>query len=258
MSTQPSRDDVFLAMPTFVSPDIHYSNLETAHPSEILKWAVETIPRLAVATSFQSSGLVILHQLLTIQPDLPVLFLETGFHFPETLAFKDEIRDMWGINLVELRGEHGSAEAQAKLYGPELYKKDPDRCCAINKVEPLQKALENYDGWISGLRRDQSPMRAGTAIVEAQLLPSGNETLKIHPLATWTKTDVQEYVEEHGIPTHPLLERGFASIGCWPCTRAIEGEESERSGRWDGFSKNECGIHSFGKPSGPKETEAEQ
>ena len=257
MSTQP-RADVLLSNPGFVSPDIHYANLESAHPSIILKWAAETIDRLAVATSFQSSGLVILHQLLSIRRDLPVLFLETGFHFPETLEFKDRIQDLWDLNLVELRGEHESTERQAEIYGPELYKRNPDRCCAINKVEPLQRALEDYDGWISGLRRDQSPMRAGTAIVEAQLLPSGNETLKIHPLATWTKADVQSYVTEHGIPTHPLLERGFGSIGCWPCTRAIGDNESERAGRWDGFGKTECGIHSFGKPSGPKQTEAEQ
>jgi phosphoadenosine phosphosulfate reductase len=258
MSDPDPRTDVLLAAPSFVSPDIHYADLESAQPDQILKWAAETIDRLAVATSFQSSGLVILHQLLSIRPGLPVLFLETGFHFPETLEFKERIRSMWDLNLVELRGEHGSADAQTKEFGPELYRRDPDRCCAINKVEPLQRALENYDGWISGLRRDQSPMRAGTAIVEAQMLPSGNETLKIHPLATWTKADVHGYIEQHGIPTHPLLERGYASIGCWPCTRAIGDDEAERSGRWDGFGKTECGIHSFGKPSGPRETEAEQ
>jgi phosphoadenosine phosphosulfate reductase len=193
-----------------------------------------------------------------IRNDLPVLFLNTGFHFPETLAFRDEIVERWGLNLVDIRGEHGSVEGQAKIHGPELYKRDPNLCCQINKVEPLQKALADYDGWISGLRRDQSPLRADTPVVEAQLLPSGDEVLKIHPLAHWTRAHVDEYIARHEIPTHPLLEKGFASIGCWPCTRAIKAGEDERAGRWDGSTKTECGIHLFGKTGGPKELEAEE
>ena len=244
--------------PEFASPDLHYADLETADPGDILQWAAGTIDRLAVATSFQSSGLVILHLLRDIRPDLPVLFLDTGFHFQETLDFRARIAEMWDLKLVDLRGAHGSAHRQAELYGPELYTRDPDRCCAINKVQPLQAALEEYDGWISGLRRDQSPLRAATPIVEAQMLPSGNEILKIHPLAHWTKQQVQDYVRTHDIPTHPLLERGFTSIGCWPCTRAVYEGEEERAGRWEGLAKTECGIHSFGRAHGPKETEAEQ
>jgi phosphoadenosine phosphosulfate reductase len=243
---------------SFVSPDIHYADLDTAGPRELLTWAAGTVDRLAVATSFQSSGLVILHLLRDIRPDLPVLFLDTGFHFPETTAFRKTIAEQWDLKVVELRGAHGSPERQAELHGPELYKTNPDECCAINKVRPLQNALEEYDGWISGLRRDQSPLRADTPIVEAQLLPSGNEVLKIHPLARWSVDDVNDYVKEHAIPTHPLLERGFRSIGCWPCTRAVAAGEEERAGRWDGFGKSECGIHSFGRIHGPKETEAEQ
>lgn len=242
----------------FASPDEHYSELRTADPRAVLTWAAETIDRLAVATSFQSSGLVILHLLRGIRPDLPVLFLDTGFHFPETIAFKDEVARAWDLKLVELRGAHGDPAGQARLYGPELYRRDPDRCCYINKVEPLQRALEEYDGWISGLRRDQSPLRAETPVVEAQMLPSGNEVLKIHPLAHWSRAEVDAYIAEHGIPTHPLLERGFASIGCWPCTRAVGAGEHERAGRWDGLTKTECGIHTFGRRGGPVETEAEQ
>ena len=242
----------------FASPEIHYEQLEAADPGQILTWATATIPQLAIATSFQSSGLVLLHLLRTAGADLPVLFLDTGFHFQETLDFANEVSERWNLNLVSLRGEHGSAERQAEIHGPELYRRDPDRCCFINKVEPLQKALEEYDGWISGIRRDQSPLRARTPIVEAQMLPSGTEILKIHPLANWSKDDVAAYVAEHDIPTHPLLEKGFASIGCWPCTRAIRPGEDERSGRWDGLDKTECGIHAFGKEHGPMETEAEQ
>lgn len=242
----------------FVSPGEDYGALETADPKKILEWTAASIDSLAIATSFQSSGLVILHMMRDIRAGIPVLFLDTGFHFDETIEFKRRMQDLWDLNVVDLRGEHGSSERQAELHGPELYRRDPDKCCAINKVEPLQRALQDYDGWISGLRRDQSPLRAETPIIEAQMLPSGDEVLKVHPLAHWSKADVGAYVARHSIPTHPLLERGFASIGCWPCTRAIGDGEDERAGRWDGLGKSECGIHSFGKPHGPKQTEAEQ
>ena len=243
----------------FTAPQWDYSRLENAEPIEVIKWSVGSIKRLAVATSFQSSGLVILHQIKAFEPDIPVLFLDTGFHFDETLEFRDRIATQWSLNIVNLKGEHGSAKKQAEQYGPSLYRRDPNKCCAINKVEPLQKELEGYDGWISGLRRDQSPLRAHTPIVEAQLLPSNDEILKIHPLANWTKPDVIRYVAEHSIPTHPLLERGFASVGCQPCTSPVDDHESnERAGRWVGFDKSECGIHSFGKSGGSRETEAEQ
>ena len=242
----------------FVSPEIHLSNLEDADPGVILEWAVGTMGKLAVATSFQSSGLVILHLLRAIAPAMPVLFLNTGFHFPETIAFRDEVVARWGLDLVDLRGVHEDPEGQARAHGPELYKTNPDLCCHINKVEPLQRALEGYDGWISGIRRDQSPLRAHTPVIEAQMLPSGREVFKVHPLANWSKAQVQAYLHEHSIPVHPLLERGFASIGCTPCTRAIAPGEDERAGRWDGVMKTECGIHSFGKPGGPSESEAEQ
>lgn len=235
----------------FASPR-DLTGLERAHPRAILRWATACLDRLAVATSFQSSGLVILHMLRDLCPDVPVLFLDTGFHFPETLAFKERIARMWDLKVVELRGEHRDPSRQAALYGPELYRRDPDRCCYINKVAPLQAALEEYDGWISGLRRDQSPRRASTPVIEAQMLPSGREILKVHPLAHWSKERVEAYIARHRIPTHPLLERGYASIGCQPCTLPAT-DHDERSGRWAGLAKTECGIHTFGKSS-----EAEQ
>ena len=117
--------------------------------------------------------------------------------------------------------------------------------------------IDDYDDRISDIQRDQSPLRAGTPIIEAQMLPSGNEVMKIHPLASWTRDQVTTYLEVHDIPTHPLLEQGFASIGCFPCTRRVTAGEEERSGRWNGTAKTECGIHTFGKPNGPVRTEAE-
>jgi phosphoadenosine phosphosulfate reductase len=241
-----------------VSPGDDISVLDHAHPADILRWAVGTTDRIAIATSFQSSGLVLLHLLRDIKPDIPVLFLDTGFHFDESIDFRHKIATMWDLKVVDVRGEHGSVKEQVRIHGPELYKRDPEQCCFINKVQPLQRALEEYDAWISGIRRDQSPMRASTPIVEAQMLNSGNEVMKIHPLADWSREDVAGYIETHDIPTHPLLEQGYRSIGCWPCTRPVVAGEDERAGRWEGFNKTECGIHTFGKPHGPQETEAEQ
>lgn len=244
--------------PRIVSPGGDIAELDHAHPSVIMRWAVESVDRIAIATSFQSSGLVLLHLLRDIKPDIPVLFLDTGFHFDETLRFRKWIAELWDLKVVDLRGKHGSVKEQVRLHGAELYRRDPERCCFINKVEPLQDALEEYDAWISGIRRDQSPMRASTPVVEAQMLLSGDEVMKIHPLADWSREDVAGYITAHEIPTHPLLEQGYRSIGCWPCTRVSSPGEDERAGRWEGFNKTECGIHTFGKPHGPQETEAEQ
>lgn len=242
----------------FASPDVHFAELAEAQPQEILSWAFSTIGDVAVATSFQSSGLVILHMTRGLGLRPPVLFLDTGFHFGETIDFRHRIADEWDLDVVDVRGEHRSAEGQAALYGPELYRRDPEKCCFVNKVEPLQKALEDYDGWISGIRRDQSPMRAETPTMEAQMLQSGKEVLKIHPLAHWSRDDVAAYVTENAIPTHPLLEQGYRSIGCSPCTRPVRADEDDRAGRWSNLSKTECGIHLFGKPDSPRQSEAEQ
>jgi phosphoadenosine phosphosulfate reductase len=242
-----------------LAPIVDLDALENAHPHHILSWAAKSVDRLAIASSFQSSGLVMLHMLQSIRTDLPVLFLDTGFHFDETIAFKNRIVDMWDLNIVDLRGKHGSVRGQNLTYGFELYRRNPDQCCFINKVEPLHRALEEFDGWISGLRRDQSEIRSKTPVVEDQELMSGREVIKIHPLANWTKTDVNRYLAEHDIPTHPLLELGFASIGCAPCTSATGASASdERAGRWQGFDKTECGIHNIGTSGRSRQNEAEQ
>jgi phosphoadenosine phosphosulfate reductase len=232
-----------------------YHQLEISHPREVLAWAALKVEKLTVATSFQSSGLVILHMLHEIRPDLPALFLDTGFHFPETLEFKERIVQLFGLNLIDLRGEHGSREAQEAQHGTDLYRRDPNLCCHINKVAPLQDALAGYDAWISGIRRDQSVWRQSTPIAETQVLASGKPILKVHPLALWSRSDVEDYVREHEIPTHPLYERGYRSIGCWPCTSTTVAKDSEREGRWAGLEKTECGIHTFGRaPDGQAET----
>lgn len=210
--------------------------LDADDPAAILAWAVSTFPgRLALTVSFGGGGLVLAHLISRIDRSVPVLFLNTGFLFPETLVFKDRFVRDYGLNLVEL---HPATDP-----GP-LYQTDPDRCCHIRKVEPLDRALMGFDAWVSGLRREQDAERAGVDVVELHER-DGQPILKIFPLASWTRGDIDRYLRQHNVPQHPLTELGFTSIGCWPCTRATVPGESERAGRWSGTAKRECGLHTF-------------
>jgi phosphoadenosine phosphosulfate reductase len=215
------------------------------HPQEILLWAFDNIPRLVIGTSFQLGGLVNIFFSREIVDPVPVLFLETGFHFAETLAFRDLLIREWGIELYETTPTLGP-ERQAREIHPELYKVDPDQCCPLNKVLPMEAALENFDGWVTGVRRDQGPTRVNTEIFETQELTSGRVIWKVNPQAHWTRAQVSRFVGAHELPQHPLYAKGYLSIGCAPCTRPVANGEDERAGRWDGFGKAECGIHSIG------------
>lgn len=217
---------------------------ETAHPREALRWAFENVERFAIAASFQLDGLTMVHMAREFTDRVPVLFIQTGFHFPETIEYRDSLVADWNLELIETTPTLGPAR-QAREIHPELYAVDPDRCCELNKVLPLQKVLETLDGWATGVRRDQSVVRADVPIVERQTLPSGRDVLKLNPLARWTKQDTWHYARRYDIPRHPLYERDYLSIGCAPCTRAVTDGEDERSGRWNG-GKLECGIHTFG------------
>ena len=212
------------------------AGLRGAPPERIVAWTVATFPeRAALTVSFGGGGVVLAHMLSRIDRGVPVLFLETGFHFPETLAFKDQFAERYGLNLVELR--------PATDPGP-LYRTDPDHCCWIRKVEPLQRALGGFDAWISAVRSDQGDTRAGLDILEYHQA-NGHPVVKVFPLAGWSRDDVWRYIREQDIPYHPLLDQGFTSIGCWPCTRATRPGEPERAGRWSGMGKTECGLHTF-------------
>lgn len=214
------------------------SDLKGQSPEAILQWAVsEYGDRVALSSSFQSQSVPMLHMVSRAVPELPILFLDTGYHFPETLAFRDRLVREWGLNVVNLRGDK-SAERTAQEGGQPLYQTNPDRCCFINKVEPMREALKAYDAWISGVRRDQSKARSGMDVVERL----DADRVRIHPLLEWTQRDVDTYIEEHGLPEHPLTAQGYASIGCAPCTQPPEGADG-RSGRWVGTSKDECGLH---------------
>jgi len=189
--------------------------------------------RPCVTSSFQAECVVLVHMLREIDPNIPVLFLDTVHHFPQTLAYRDEIARRWNLNLVTLR---------ADVPSPGLWQEDTKACCARHKVEPLFAALANYDIWFTGLRRGQAASRAGLAEVEPFQLSPGREIRKVSPLAAWTTKDVWAYATSHDIPLLPLYQLGYTSIGCEPCTSLPIDPSNERSGRWRG-QKLECGIH---------------
>jgi phosphoadenosine phosphosulfate reductase len=186
-----------------------------------------------ITSSFQSECVVLTHMVREVRPDIPVLFLETFHHFPQTLEYRDMLSERWKLNLVNLR----APEPQIGLW-----KTDTKACCGVHKVGPLFGALQNYDEWFTALRRDQSPSRANLAEVEPFTLPTGKVLRKIAPLASWTNKDVWAYAKKHDIPLLPLYELGYTSIGCEPCTSLPLDPSNPRSGRWQG-NKLECGIH---------------
>jgi phosphoadenosine phosphosulfate reductase len=194
--------------------------------------------------SFQHEGVVIAHMLRSVAADTPIFFIDTGYHFPETLAYRDELVSRFGLPVRNLTSVMPRAEFVAK-YGDDLYARDPDLCCRINKVEPMQLALRGVRAWINGRRRDQAVTRTRMPIIER--LQGG--IVKVNPLANWTARDTYRYLVEHDIPTHPLFEQGYTSIGCAPCTRPILAGEDERAGRWAGTGKTECGLHTFLTPA---------
>lgn len=217
---------------------------ETATPQDIVRWALieSGLERIAVASAFQAEGTALLHMAASVRQDVPVLFLDTGFHFAETLAFRQRLTEQLGLNVVELTGEH-TVDSQARTFGPRLYERDPKRCCELNKVEPFARALRDYDAWMTSMRRDSAWTRRQTPIVSTTQLDGGEVLVKINPIANWTRRDAWTYLREHGLPHNPLYDLGYASIGCAPCTRMVFPGEDERAGRWAGMLKTECGIH---------------
>jgi phosphoadenosine phosphosulfate reductase len=235
-----------------VSLDAHRLSeaFEDATPVDILKWTWRTFgDRAAATSSFQSQSVPLLHMIATEVPGMPVLFLDTGFHFPETLAFRDRLARDLGLNLRVLRTELGHRGFR-KRYG-QLHRHNPDLCCRLNKVRPLHAAMRDYDAWVTGIRRDQTPQRRTAPIVTPPDDVPYESTYKVCPLATWTSRDVWTYVNEHDLPSHPLLRDGYFSIGCAPCTRRVEDGEAPRAGRWAGRQKTECGLHGGTPPDRP-------
>jgi phosphoadenosine phosphosulfate reductase len=186
-----------------------------------------------VTSGFQAEGVVLIHMLRTVAPRIPVIFLDTVHHFPETYAYRDALAANWGLNVITLRAEHPR---------PGLWQRDTTACCRRHKVTPLFAALRHHDVWLTGLRRQQSPSRAALSDVESFTLPTGEVLQKVSPLAAWSTRDVWEYARVHAIPLLPQYDRGYPSIGCEPCTSLPADPSNPRSGRWGG-QKLECGIH---------------
>ena len=224
-----------------LSLDLSYLNtqFEASSPAEILRWVWKTFGNTAVASSsFQTQSVPLLHIISQTCPELPVIFLDTGFHFPETLTFRDELVTQLGLNLVIAQAAVQKSQ-QVAQYGEGLYRRDPDLCCYISKVEPMRRVTTKYKAWISGVRRDQTANRQSLSVFD----PQATNPLKIHPMLNWTKAQVWNYIDEHQLPSHPLFTQGYPSVGCAPCTRPIFSGEDERAGRWTGTGKTECGLH---------------
>ncbi len=214
--------------------------LEGSSPEEILTWAVETyFPRFTMATGLGPEGCVLISMLAKIEPRVYVFNLETGYQFPETLELRERLQAKYAMTIDLERPDLPVAEYEA-LHGGPLYGRDPDRCCFDRKVKVLQRVAAGFDAWATGIRRDQSPTRADTPIVRWDRKFG---LAKISPLAAWTKQDVWNRILKEDIPYNPLHDRGYPSIGCWPCTRAVAPDDDERAGRWSGSAKTECGLH---------------
>ncbi|MET7641080.1 phosphoadenylyl-sulfate reductase [Streptomyces sp. NPDC005438] len=212
--------------------------LEDAPALDVLRWAADTFgSRFCVTSSMEDA--VVAHLASRVFPGVPVVFLDTGYHFPETLGTRDAVEAVMDVTVVTLRPELTVAEQDAR-HGPRLHDRDPDLCCALRKVRPLEQGLAGYDAWATGLRRDESPTRAGTPVVGWD---ERRGKVKVSPIARWTQADVDAYVAEHQVLTNPLLEDGYASVGCAPCTRRVRAGEDARAGRWAGTGKTECGLH---------------
>lgn len=213
-------------------------DLEDASAPEILRWAVDTFgSRFCVTSSMEDA--VVAHLASRAREGVAVVFLDTGYHFPETIGTRDAVEAVMDVEVITLTPRQTVAEQDAE-YGPRLHERDPDLCCKLRKVQPLEEGLTDYQAWATGLRRDESPTRADTPVVGWD---EKRQKVKVSPIARWTQADVDAYVAEHGVLTNPLLMDGYASVGCAPCTRRVLEGEDARAGRWAGRAKTECGLH---------------
>lgn len=192
-----------------------------------------------ITSSFQSHSLVLLHMLSRIDSQVPVVFINTGYHFPDTIDFRDEVMSNFGLNnLIDLKSSMPKS-MQMDPSGKLLFTSDPDHCCYINKTEPIDSILRTHDIWINGVRADQSATRS--EMTETQ--ESTHHSMRLHPMLDWSAKQIYLYQKEFDLPKHPMDEKGYMSIGCEPCTRRIDPEMQEREARWYGLNKTECGLH---------------
>ena len=216
--------------------------LVEAAPTEILRWAVERFfPRLTMATAFGPEGCMLIHLLAEVEPRVRVFNLDTGYQFPETLALRDQFAERYGIEVEMVRPDTSVGEYESLHNGP-LYVSNSEQCCYERKIIPLRRALVGYDSWITAIRADQSADRAKAKVVGWDPKFS---LVKVNPLLNWTSRDVWAFIVANRVPYNPLHDRGYPSIGCWPCTKPVVNGQDERAGRWAGQAKTECGLHSL-------------
>jgi len=221
---------------TGAGPDAYEQRVETARKA--VRWAAETFGEdLTVASSMGDE--VLLHLVGTTVPGTDVFFLDTGYHFAETLGTRDAYEAMLPIRMRTVLPLQTVAQQDAE-YGPKLHDRNPDQCCALRKVEPLERALSTHRAWVTGMRREDAPTRTDIAVVGVD---ERRGMVKVNAIAAWTAEDVERYTQENGVFENPLRQIGFASIGCAPCTRAVADGEDPRAGRWSGRAKTECGLH---------------
>jgi phosphoadenosine phosphosulfate reductase len=230
------------ALPVFSAEQIAQASdlLKEATPQEILRWAVQTFfPRLTMATAFGAEGCCILHMLAEIEPAVRIFNLDTGYQFKETLEVRERIKERYGIEVEYVRPEMTVEEYEAEHGGP-LYRIRPDQCCHDRKIVPLRRAVAGYAAWISSIRKDQTEHRGKADVVQWD---AKFGLVKVNPLLSWTRRDVWGFIHTHDVPYNTLHDQGYPSIGCQPCTQPVEAGADERSGRWAGSAKKECGLH---------------
>lgn len=214
------------------------AELDGAGAAELLAWTDRHFgPDYVVASNMQDAVLV--HLAATVRPGVDVLFLDTGYHFAETIGTRDAAETVYDITVVNVTPEHTPAE-QDRLLGKDLFARDPGECCRLRKVVPLGRALANYSAWVTGIRRVESPTRANAPLIS---FDEAFKLVKVNPLAAWTDANMQAYIQAHGILVNPLVDEGYPSIGCAPCTAKPGSGADPRSGRWQGLAKTECGLH---------------
>lgn len=217
-------------------------HLSNANLTQILEWAIRKFgEKLTLACSFGAEDVVLVDALQRIPggKKVDIFYLDTDLHFPETYETRDRLEERYGIQFKRVTPALTLDEQQAS-YGPALWRQDPNRCCYLRKVQPLEKTLSEYDAWMTGIRREQSPTRRKAQIVEVD---QRFRLTKVNPLVHWTSEDVWAYIRERDVPYNPLHDERYPSIGCAPCTRPVHEGEDLRSGRWSGFQKTECGLH---------------
>jgi phosphoadenosine phosphosulfate reductase len=216
--------------------------LDGRSPEAVLAWAFAAFPRIAISTAFGPEGCALVAMAIKVKRDIKVFTVDTDFLFKESIELREKFAAKYGVDIEVMTGSV-SIDEQNRRHGLNLWQRDTDLCCALRKVEPTERALVGLDAWIAGLRRDQSKTRADIDVIEYYERPDG-PLYKVNPLLHWTRKDTWDYLLKHDIPYNPLLDQGYKSIGCWPCTKPVGADDDERAGRWGG-QKAECGIHTF-------------